>query len=117
MFRNFARCALTLLPALALAACGSSREEELAKQLAEAKATALEEAAARKQAEHEASKLRTQAQNAALSEFYGNDAPAANGDGPPPDLTEPADPGGQTADDTPPPDPAAPAMDAQPGGA
>lgn len=115
MFPNFARCCLTLLPALALAACGASREEELARQLAEAKATAMEEAAARKQAEREASKMRAEAQNAALSDFYGDDAPAANGgDGPAP---EPADPGGQGADDAPPPDPAAPAADAQPGGA
>ncbi|WP_156135475.1 hypothetical protein [Novosphingobium malaysiense] len=64
-----------VVPSLALTACNSSREEELAQQLAEAKAKAAEEAAARKAAERDAATLRARARDAALADFY------ANGDG------------------------------------
>lgn len=74
VFGKVARIALLLSSALALAACDSSREEELAKQLAEAKATAAEEAAARKAAERDAAALRAKARDAALADFYAGES-------------------------------------------
>lgn len=112
MFRRAARIALILVPAFALAACGSAREEELERQLAEAKATALEEAAARKQAERNASAARAQAADQSLSDFYGSDG---EGEMVTPDV--PADAPAPPADDAPPPDPGLPAADAQAVGA
>lgn len=111
MFRRASRIALILAPAFAVAACGSAREEELERQLAEAKATALEEAAARKQAERNASAARAQSNDQSLSDFYGSDgddmaAPDVPADAPPP-----------PADDAPPPDPGMPAVEGQAAGA
>lgn len=77
MFRIVARIVLATTPALALVACGPSREEELEKQLAEAKASAEQEASARKQAEREASAARLKANDAELARFYQGDGGAA----------------------------------------
>ncbi|SFG31811.1 hypothetical protein SAMN05518801_11626 [Novosphingobium sp. CF614] len=106
MFGKIARVALIVTPALALMACGSSHEEEMAKQLSEAKATAIEEAAARKAAEREAAALRARAHDAALADFYANEG----GDEaePAPDADQPADAGEPPADDAPPSNPGAP---------
>ncbi|MDE8652115.1 hypothetical protein [Novosphingobium album (ex Liu et al. 2023)] len=62
---------MAVLPALALAGCGSSaREEELAQQLAAAQAEAKAAAHARKQAE--AALARASQNDGALSDFYGD---------------------------------------------
>lgn len=91
---------LAIVPALALGACSSEREAELEQQLAEAKQSALEEAAARKAAERDAMAARARDRDAALQDFYSgqsNDGgvpaedlpPAPADDGPPPDPTQP----------------------------
>ena len=65
----------SLVPALALPGCGSSREAELTQQLAEARAATEAEAAARKQAEMRAAAIaRDQTNAASLDQFYGQDA-------------------------------------------
>jgi Tfp pilus assembly protein PilP len=68
------RTLLALAPAFALVACGSAREAELEKQLAEARATIAEETAARKKAERIAESMQTSAQNDDLADFYGSDS-------------------------------------------
>jgi len=73
VFRSIARIAPILIPALMLAACGPSREEELERQLAEAKASAEKEANARQQAEREAAAARRHANAAELAKFYSGD--------------------------------------------
>lgn len=65
-----ARCAWAIAPAMLLAACGPNREEELERQLAEAKASAEQEASARQQAEREAAAARLKANDAELAKFY-----------------------------------------------
>ncbi len=87
MFRIVARIVLATTPALALVACGPGREEELEKQLAEAKASAEQEASARKQAEREASAARLKANDAELARFYQGDGGAAGE----PEAETPAD--------------------------
>lgn len=85
MFRNIARIApliLALIPALTLAACGPSREEELERQLAEAKASAQQEADARQQAERETAAARRQANAAELAKFYSGDTAEPQADAP-----------------------------------
>lgn len=76
MFRNVLPIALVLSPALVLAACGPSREEELEKQLAAAKSSAEQEASARQQAESAAASARLKANDAELAKFYQGDADA-----------------------------------------
>lgn len=93
--RHALRSALLLLPAFALAACGSSREQELSRELAETKAALDAEIAARKQAELQASSAsRNNGHSADLDSFYANEAADENaaepeGDRPPP-IEEPA---------------------------
>lgn len=77
MFRSIARIAPILIPALMLAACGPSREEELERQLAEAKASAEQEANARQQAERDAAAARRHANAAELAKFYSGDTAEA----------------------------------------
>lgn len=72
MTRQIAYSALLFLATMALVSCSSAREEELARELAEAKQTAAEEAAARKAAEREAEAIRAHARDAALAEFYSD---------------------------------------------
>lgn len=88
------RLLLALAPALALAACGSSKEEELTVELAQAKAAASEEAAARKAAERDASALRAKAQDAALADFYSGDGNSDEEANPAP-HPEPGEPGSE----------------------
>lgn len=85
---KIASAAVIVAAALAVTACGSSKEAELEKQLAAAQAAAAQEAAAREAAEREASSLRAGAQSAALAEFYGTDPSA---DGAPADMDAPVD--------------------------
>lgn len=106
MFGNVARMALATIPAalLTLAGCGPSREDELERQLAEAKAEAQKEASARAQAQQESAAARRQARDAELAKFYqgGDDtqqaeepqassASAADVDAPPPPAGMQAD--------------------------
>ncbi|MBH0112757.1 hypothetical protein I5E68_07305 [Novosphingobium sp. YJ-S2-02] len=72
MTRQIAYSAILFLATMALVSCSSSREEELARELAEARQTAAEEAAARKAAEREAAAIRAHARDAALAEFYSD---------------------------------------------
>ncbi|MDF2638884.1 MAG: hypothetical protein K0R64_1868 [Novosphingobium lindaniclasticum] len=76
------RGGLVLVPALMLAACGPSREEERERQLAQTQAAAGQEAAARQQAERAAATARLKANEAELARFYqgGSDGSAAEGD-------------------------------------
>ncbi len=92
MFRSIARIAPILIPALMLAACGPSREEELERQLAEAKASAEQEANARQQAEREAAAARRQANAAELAKFYSGDAAEPKADAPQDSPAERAQP-------------------------
>lgn len=100
MLAKSVRLIALLSPALALAACNSEREAELEKQLAEAKQTAIEEAAARKAAERDASAARAKDRDKALEDFYSGET---NEGGLPPEDLPPA-----PADDAPPPDPGQP---------
>ncbi|MEJ2409677.1 MAG: hypothetical protein P8Y58_03635 [Novosphingobium sp.] len=101
MSGKIARLVLILSSALALAACGSPKEAELAKQLAEAKAQAAEEASARKAAERDAAALRAKARDAALADFYaGNESD----DSIAPDDAPPADSGAMPMNGAPQPD-------------
>lgn len=110
MSARIARVLLVTVPALALAValsgCGSSHEEELTKQLAEAKAAADQEAAARKAAERDAAALRAQARDAALAQFYAGESGEEEAAGP--DDDAPADSGPPPDDDAPPANPDAP---------
>ncbi|WP_200844792.1 MULTISPECIES: hypothetical protein [unclassified Novosphingobium] len=99
MFRMTARLAALCLP-VALAACGSSREDELEKQLAQAQATAAEEAAALK-AQQEASAARAKDNDQSLAAFYAGDG-GSEDSAPNEDLGGPA----PEAPEAPPPPPA-----------
>lgn len=109
MFGNVARMALPTIPAalLTLAGCGPSREDELERQLAEAKAEAQQEAAARAQAQQESAAARRQAHDAELAKFYqgGNEAEQAEEPQPPSSPAADADtsppPAGMQADGRP----------------
>ncbi|WP_404481709.1 hypothetical protein [Novosphingobium sp. BL-52-GroH] len=105
MFRIVTRIALMSLPALALAACGSSHEDDLEKQLADAKATASEEATALK-AERDAASARAAESRESLEQFYAGDSAADDAEAPDEDEgPSPAD-----AAPAPPPPPAAEPM-------
>lgn len=69
---TFARNVIFLIGSLALAGCGSSKEAELEKQLADAQAATAREAEARQAAESQLAALRNSGQSADLAEFYGS---------------------------------------------
>lgn len=77
MLAKITRILMIPLSPLALAACGFSGDEDMAKQVADARAAADQVAA-----ERDAAALRAQAREAALAEFYageggdGQDVPA-----------------------------------------
>lgn len=71
------RLILAVVPLIAVSACGSAREQELEKQLAEARAEALEAAAAHKAAKRDAEAAKAQVRDAGLAEFYGSDESTA----------------------------------------
>lgn len=73
MLLKSVRLIVAMTPVIALSACGSSREQILEQQLAQAKAQALEEAAAHKAALREAQAAKARIRDAGLSAFYGND--------------------------------------------
>jgi len=72
-----ARLILAIVPLIARSACGSAREQELEKQLAAARAEALEAAAAHKAAQRDAEAAKAQVRDAGLAEFYGSDESTA----------------------------------------
>lgn len=71
------RLILSVAPLIALAACGSAREQELEKQLAEARAQALEASAAHKAAQRDIEAAKAQVRDAGLADFYGSDESTA----------------------------------------
>ena len=79
-WRNTAICIAVIVPAMALAACGSNREDQLTQQLAEAKAAAADAKAAKQQAESDAAKTRDKLNSQSYAAFYGGDE--AEGDEP-----------------------------------
>ncbi|MCT2400409.1 hypothetical protein [Novosphingobium mangrovi (ex Huang et al. 2023)] len=96
MFGKVSRVFLLAGATLALAACGPSRDEENASQLA--KARAAEQAAAEKAAQEAAARRAREANDAALASFYGG---GSEDDGYAADDNRPADNADRPADDRP----------------